>query len=74
MTTDITPNPFDNIQTSQTMAFENSNLFTKTQLDWLIKTRQKNGLAETGAVLKISGKIYINKPKFFDWFMQQNAG
>jgi len=59
--------------TPSTLAQENSNLFTEGQINWLIKTRHKNGLAETGAILKISRKIYINKSIFFEWFMQQKA-
>lgn len=55
------------------LAAEYPELFTKPQLDWLIKTRHKNGLAETGAVLKISRKIYIHKTRFFEWFMEQKA-
>ena len=58
----------------QAFAKENPQLFTYNQINWLIKTRHKNGLAETGAVLKISRKIYLNKPIFLDWFLNQKAG
>ena len=56
-------------------AFVNQNpeLFTDSQINWLIKTRHKNGLAETGAVLKISRKIYLNKSIFLDWSLNQKA-
>lgn len=63
----------DDVCTPEALAQENSNLFTKSQVNWLVKTRHKNGLAETGAILKISRKIYINKSMFIDWFMQQTA-
>lgn len=43
------------------------------QFDWLLKTRHKNGLAESGAVLKVSQKLYINKPIFIGWFLEQKA-
>jgi len=59
--------------TPSTLVKENPDLFTESQINWLIKTRHKNGLADTGAVLKISRKIYIKKSLFFDWFMQQKA-
>lgn len=59
--------------TPQTLVKENPDLFTESQINWLIKTRHKNGLAKTGAVLKISRKIYIKKSLFFDWFMSQKA-
>ena len=52
---------------------ENPELFTDSQINWLIKTRHKNGLADSGAVLKISRKIYINKSLFLDWFLNQKA-
>ncbi len=64
---------FDDVCTPKTLAKENPDTLTESQINWLIKTRHKNGLAETGAVLKISRKIYIKKSKFFDWFMQQKA-
>jgi len=59
--------------TPRTLAKENPQLFTESQINWLIKTRHKNGLADSGAILKISRKIYIKKSLFFDWFMQQKA-
>ena len=67
------PTTLNDVCTPETLAEENSNLFTKSQVNWLVKTRHKNGLAETGAILKISRKIYINKSMFIDWFMQQTA-
>ena len=70
----VTPqNTLSNICTPASMVEENPALFTKPQLDWLIKTRHKNGLFESGAVLKISRKLYLNKSIFIDWFMNQKA-
>ena len=63
----------NSICTPDTIVKENPDLFTDPQISWLLKTRKKNGLAETGAVLKISRKLYINKPIFFDWFLNQKA-
>jgi len=72
--TSVTPQTsFDDICLPRTLAFENQKLFTETQLNWQIKARHKNGLQESGAVLKVSGKIYLNKSKYFNWFMQQKA-
>ena len=59
--------------TPKALVKENPELFTEGQVNWLIKTRHKNGLAETGAILKISRKIYLKKSKFFDWFLRQKA-
>ena len=73
MTATIQQTSFDDICLPRTLAFENQKLFTETQLNWQIKARHKNGLQESGAVLKVSGKIYLNRPKYFDWFMQQKA-
>lgn len=63
----------DNVCSPETLVKENPELLTNSQINWLIKTRHKNGLSETGAILKISRKIYINKSMFIDWFMQQKA-
>ena len=57
----------------ETLAKENPHLFTDGQIRWLIKTRHKNGLADADAVLKISGKLYLRKSKFFEWFIRQKA-
>ena len=59
---------FSNITLPIPFAREYPELFTKPQIDWLLKCRHKNGLAKTGAVLKVSGKLYINKPLFIEWF------
>jgi hypothetical protein len=67
------PTTLIDICTPKALARENTDLFTESQINWLIKTRHKNGLAETGAVLKISRKIYLKKSIFFDWFIQQKA-
>ncbi len=67
------PQNYDNICSTQTFAEEHSNLFTPGQISWLLKTRHKNGLSKTGAVLKVSQKLYINRSIFFDWFMNQKA-
>lgn len=72
--TEVTPqNTLNDVCLPKALVKENPELFTESQITWLVKTRRKNGLASTGAIIKISNKIYINKPKFFDWFMQQNA-
>lgn len=70
--TTIKTNP-DDIFSPKIFVEQNSDILTDSQLGWLIKTRHKNGLAESGAILKISRKIYIHKPLFFAWFMNQKA-
>ena len=63
----------NDVCTPESLANEYPELFTKSQINWLIKTRHKNGLSQTGAVLKISQKIYLHKTKFIDWFLKQRA-
>ncbi|MEE9338702.1 MAG: hypothetical protein V3U87_11540 [Methylococcaceae bacterium] len=73
MTETLTETTLEDVCTPKALVKENPELFTEGQINWLIKTRHKNGLAETGAILKISRKIYLKKSIFFDWFMQQKA-
>ncbi len=63
----------NDVCTPKTLVKENPELFTEGQINWLIKTRHKNGLAETGAILKISRKIYLKRSLFIDWFTSQKA-
>ena len=72
--TETTPQAtLDDFCTTETLAKENPDLFSKSQLDWQVKTRHKNGLADSDAVLKISGRIYLRKSKYLDWFLRQKA-
>ncbi|MEE9339420.1 MAG: hypothetical protein V3U87_15205 [Methylococcaceae bacterium] len=64
---------FDDLCLPKAFVKQNPELFTDSQINWLIKTRHKNGLVETGAVLKISRKIYLKKSIFLDWFLNQKA-
>jgi len=73
MTTDQKQTIIFDVCTPETLSEERPDLFTHVQLVWLLKTRHKNGLSDTGAVLKISQKLYINKPLFFQWFLKQKA-
>jgi len=73
MTIQTTQDTLSDVCTTEALVKENPNLFTKSQLDWLLKTRHRNGLFESGAILKISRKLYLNKPVFINWFMNQKA-
>ena len=59
------------LTTTAELASEYQKLFTQRQLDWLIKSRKKNGLEDVGAVLKVGRRLYIRKSIFFEWFMAQ---
>jgi len=74
ITTQTTQTPLDDVVTIDTLQATHPDLFTKPQLSWLLKTRQKNGLEQLGAVLKISRKLYLKKSIFVDWFLEQKAG
>lgn len=59
------------LTTAAELASEHPKLFTKRQLDWLIKSRRKNGLEHAGAVIKVGRRLYLDKPLFFEWFLAQ---
>lgn len=41
--------------------------FTESALRWVIFNRHKNGLAESGAILRNGRRILIDADKFFAW-------
>lgn len=47
--------------------------FTKGGLRALIFNENSNGLAKSGAIIRIGRKILIDEPKFFDWVQAQNG-
>jgi hypothetical protein len=73
ITSQTTQNSLDDVVTIDTLQATHPDLFTKSQLSWLLKTRQINGLEQLGAILKISRKLYIKKSIFTDWFLEQKA-
>lgn len=48
--------------------------FTKGGLRSLIFNESKNGLAKSGALVRIGRKILIDETKFFSWIESQNKG
>ncbi|CAA9892797.1 conserved hypothetical protein [Candidatus Methylobacter favarea] len=73
ITPQTTPDPLEDVVTVDTLHAAHPHLFTKPQLNWLLKTRHKNGLEQVGAILKISRKLYIKKSIFVDWLLKQKA-
>lgn len=73
MQSETTQTNFNDICTAAEIVEQYPELFNKSQIDWLLKTRHKNGLYETGAVLMVSRKLYLKKSVFIDWFMDQKA-
>ena len=45
--------------------------FTFGQIRKLIFDSQRNGLAESGAILKLSRRVFIDPDKFFEWIDAQ---
>ena len=59
-----------NLVTREQLIQCRSNLFTKNQIEWLLRNRKTNGLQDEGAVHKIGKRIYIDESKFVDWFFK----
>jgi len=39
----------------------------------LIFNEHKNGLAKSGAIVRVGRKVLLNEPKFFDWVQSQQV-
>jgi hypothetical protein len=52
---------------------EYESLFSKSQIEWIIRQRENNGLNESGALMKISNRWYIHTDKFTQWFISHQA-
>lgn len=48
--------------------------FTKGSIRALIFNEHQNGLAESGAIIRIGRKVLIDSSKFFSWVEAQNQG
>jgi hypothetical protein len=48
--------------------------FTKGGIRALIFNENQNGLAKSGAVVRLGRKVLINEYKFFAWIESQNQG
>lgn len=46
---------------------------SKSQLKWLARFRDTNGLSECGAIVNVSRKLYVNTKKFSEWFANQRG-
>ena len=52
--------------------FASSEPFTEPQVRWWIFNAEQNGLAKTGAVLRIGRRVYIDSDAFERWISAQN--
>lgn len=46
---------------------------TLPQITWILRNRDRNGLAKSRAVVLLSRKFYISEPLFSAWFASQKA-
>jgi len=53
--------------------FATSGPFTQNQLRWWIFNAATNGLAESGAIVRVQRRIYIDVDRFDTWIDRQNA-
>ena len=47
--------------------------FSQGGLRWQIFNEHTNGLAESGAILRVGRKVLIDEARFFDWLDRQNG-
>jgi len=52
--------------------FADATPFTEHQLRWWIFQAENNGLAKSGAIVRISRRVYIDTAQFDAWIASQN--
>lgn len=55
------------LDTVRTYAEKSPGVFTEASIRWLIFNEKQNGLAKTGAIIRVGRKVLINTTKFNDW-------
>lgn len=63
----------DTILSLENFQKKHSDKFTLGQLTWFMRNRERNGLAESGAVILSARKFYIDENLFTLWFTSQKA-
>lgn len=46
--------------------------FTEPQIRWLVFMEAQNGLAKSGAIVRVGRRVYIDVDKFEGWIDRQN--
>lgn len=59
-----------NLQT--VAAFADAGPFTQNQLRWWIFTASQNGLAQSGAIVRVGRRVYLDVDQFDSWVDAQN--
>ena len=62
-----------NLRTLSQFAAEH-NAFSVGGLRWHIFNAAKNGLAESGALVRVGRRIYVDPERFFSWVSSIQAG
>jgi hypothetical protein len=62
-----------NICKPEAIVTEFPHLFSNSQINWIVKSRRKNGLLTSGAVLQVGRRVYLHKQKFLIWFLSQRG-
>ena len=70
---DSTYQSMEDIVTPDKIAEENPDILSRSQMRWLIRQRDFNGLTESKAIIQIGRRYYIQKSKFIKWFASQRA-
>lgn len=47
--------------------------FKESSLRWLIFNRERNGLEESGAIIRVGRRILLDRQKFLVWLFNQQA-
>lgn len=68
----VAESSLDELVTINELVQEYPKKFQKSQLAWLFRSRQRNGLQEAGAALLISRRPYFHKQKLTQWLLSQN--
>jgi len=63
---------YPNLETVRTLARKHPDVITEGGLRWEIFNEEKNGLKESGAILRRGRKILIDADRYFRWLYNQN--
>lgn len=73
LTHTTTPDPMADYARLEDFAAATGGKITATQLRWLARSRDRNGLTETGAIVCVCRKLYVHAGRFADWFAAQRG-
>lgn len=68
-----TPDTLSDFTLLDDFARQHSDKLTQSQLRWLARHRDSNGLSECGAIVCVSRKLYIHTIRFSEWFAKQRS-